>query len=218
MRSRCVATQAVSSRSGSTGGSGSGLTSSPVSFCSSTASSSAPLEPKVRKSVTSLTPASAAMSRVVAPRNPCFAYTRAGGFQNSLSADHDAHPSENICVCKYLLTCRAYYLYVQYLRCLIGCCRPRPSLRWTPSCCDSPTPSAGRPLMRKSPTHSPRSSDPRPTPPNGVDSTRAGIRSLDCGEEMNAPGATIVRRSAPDGVSHSGETDVGELGEQRQSV
>ena len=72
--------------------------------------------------------------------------------------------------------------------------------------------------MRQGPTNSPRKSDPRPTPPNGVDSARAGIRSLDCGEEMNAPPTTIVRRTAPDAVPSSMEPDASDLGEQRQSV
>ena len=40
------------------------------------ASNSAALEPNVRKRVTSLTSASIAMRRVVAPRKPCWAYTR----------------------------------------------------------------------------------------------------------------------------------------------
>jgi len=51
--------------------------------------------------------------------------------------------------------------------------------------------------MRQGPRHSPRKSDPRPTPANGIDSARAGIRALDCGDEMNAPETTIVRRAAP---------------------
>jgi hypothetical protein len=71
--------------------------------------------------------------------------------------------------------------------------------------------------MRKGPTNSSRHSDTRPTPANGVDSTRAGIRSLDCGDEMNAP-TTIVRRAAPDVVPSAQETSASDLGEQRQSV
>lgn len=74
------------------------------------------------------------------------------------------------------------------------------------------------PLMRKGPRNAPRKSDPRPTPPNGVDSKRAGIRSLDCGEEMNAQATTIVRRDPPDSVPPGLESDGGDLGEQRQSV
>ena len=72
--------------------------------------------------------------------------------------------------------------------------------------------------MRKGPTNSPRSSEYRPTPPSGVDPTRAGIRSLDCGDDMNAPATTIVRHAAPDTVNSSEENDSGDLGEQRQSV
>ena len=69
--------------------------------------------------------------------------------------------------------------------------------------------------MRQGPRHSPRKSDPRPTPPNGIDS-RAGIRALDCGDEMNAPETTIVRRAASNTpiVSETSASD----GEQQQSV
>ena len=72
--------------------------------------------------------------------------------------------------------------------------------------------------MRQGPTNSPRKSDPRPTPPNGIDSTRPGIRSLDCGNEVNAPPRTIVRRTTPDSEPPSLETGTDDLGEQRQSV
>ena len=72
--------------------------------------------------------------------------------------------------------------------------------------------------MRQGPTSSPRSSNYRPTPPNGVDPTREGIRALDCGEDMNAPATTIVGRTAPEAVSSPAETEPGDLGEQRQSV
>jgi len=70
--------------------------------------------------------------------------------------------------------------------------------------------------MRQGPRPSPRKTDPRPTPPDGIDSKRAGIRALDCGDEMNAPATTIVRRAA-DAVSPP-ETGDGDLGEQGQSV
>ena len=72
--------------------------------------------------------------------------------------------------------------------------------------------------MRQGPRPSPRKTDPRPTPPDGIDSKRAGIRALDCGDEMNSPETTIIRRAAPDEVSPSLETEAGDLGEQRQSV
>src|SRR5215208_4128949 len=78
----------------------------------------------------------------------------------------------------------------------------------------SPASSAGRrPLMRQGPTHSPRNSDPRPTPPNGIDSTRAGIRALDCGDERNAAEMTIVRRATSHAVSSPLETDAGDRGD-----
>ena len=69
--------------------------------------------------------------------------------------------------------------------------------------------------MRQGPRHSPRKSDPRPTPPSGIDS-RSGIRALDCGDEMNASETTIVRRAAPVTPNVS-ETSSGD-GEQQQSV
>ncbi|HKP14575.1 MAG TPA: hypothetical protein VJT85_00855 [Gemmatimonadaceae bacterium] len=72
--------------------------------------------------------------------------------------------------------------------------------------------------MRQGPRNSPRKTDPRLTHANDVDSKRAGIRSLDCGEEMNATGATIVRRDTPDTARPGLETDAGDLGEQRQSI
>jgi hypothetical protein len=72
--------------------------------------------------------------------------------------------------------------------------------------------------MRKGPTNSPRNPDPRATPPNGLESTRAGIRSLDCGDEMDAPATMIGRQASPDAVPPSLESDAGDLGEQRQSV
>jgi hypothetical protein len=72
--------------------------------------------------------------------------------------------------------------------------------------------------MRQGPTNSPRKSDPRPTPPNGVDSARAGIRSLDCGDETNASATTIIRRTTPDPEPPTLESGPGDLGEQRQSV
>ena len=72
--------------------------------------------------------------------------------------------------------------------------------------------------MRQGPRKSSRHSDPRPTPPNGVDSARAGIRSLDCGDELNASATTIIRRTTPDPEPPSLETGTDDLGEQRQSV
>jgi hypothetical protein len=73
--------------------------------------------------------------------------------------------------------------------------------------------------MRQGPRNSPRHAKPRPTPPDGIDSARAGIRSLDCGDEETKPETTIVRRAAPpDAVAPSPDTDAGALGEQRQSV
>ena len=72
--------------------------------------------------------------------------------------------------------------------------------------------------MRKGPTNSPRNPDPRTTPSNGLDAARAGIRSLDCGDEMNAPATIIARQASPDAVPPPLESDAGDLGEQRQSV
>ena len=73
--------------------------------------------------------------------------------------------------------------------------------------------------MRKGPkssSNSPRR--PRPTSPQEVDSTRAGIRSLDCGDEMSADAAPIIRRDADDAPPVSTPPDQGGFGEQRQSV
>jgi hypothetical protein len=73
--------------------------------------------------------------------------------------------------------------------------------------------------MRQGPTNSPRNAQPRSTPPNGTDAARAGIRSLDCGDEMTDPATTVVRRAAkPGAVAPSPETDARVLGEQRRSV
>jgi hypothetical protein len=51
-----------------------------------------------------------------------------------------------------------------------------------------------------------------------MDSTRAGIRALDCGDERNASETTIVRRATSHAVSPPLETDAGDLGDQRRSV
>jgi hypothetical protein len=73
--------------------------------------------------------------------------------------------------------------------------------------------------MRQGPkSSSPNSRRPRPTSPQQVDSTRAGIRSLDCGDEMGADAPLIVRRDASDASSDSTAPDRGGFGEQRQSV
>jgi hypothetical protein len=73
------------------------------------------------------------------------------------------------------------------------------------------------PLMRHGPKKTPRNPDPRSTPPDGIDSTRAGIRALDCGEDPNASATTVIRRD-PNPVTPEPEMDARELGEQRQSV
>ena len=41
------------------------------------------------------------------------AVNASGRLQDSFSADHAPDSSANTCVCKYLLTFRAYYLYVK---------------------------------------------------------------------------------------------------------
>jgi hypothetical protein len=72
--------------------------------------------------------------------------------------------------------------------------------------------------MRQGPTNSSRDSRSRPTPPQGVDPTRAGIRSLDCGDEKEADAKTVIRRGATDAAPLPTPADSGSLGEQRQSV
>jgi len=73
-------------------------------------------------------------------------------------------------------------------------------------------------MMRHGPKNPSRDSRSRPTPTQGVDSTRAGIRSLDCGDETDADATTIIRRAAPGSGSLPAPTDSDSLGEQRQSV
>jgi hypothetical protein len=74
--------------------------------------------------------------------------------------------------------------------------------------------------MRKGPKSSSSNSPRRlrPISPPAVDSTRAGIRSLDCGDEMSADAAPIIRRDAGDASSVSTTPDQGGFGEQRPSV
>jgi len=71
--------------------------------------------------------------------------------------------------------------------------------------------------MRHGPKNPARDSRSRPTPPQGVDPTRAGIRSLDCGDETDADATTIIRRGS-DTVPLPTPGNPGTLGEQRQSV
>ena len=73
---------AVSSVSGSAGVSGRGAIASWPPSAPIASLISADFEPKCRNSVISLTPASDAMRRVVAPRNPVSAYTRAAALRS----------------------------------------------------------------------------------------------------------------------------------------
>jgi len=80
-------------------------------------------------------------------------------------------------------------------------------------------PSAGRFMMRHGPKNPPRDSRSRPTPPQAIEATeRAGIRSLDCGDETDADATTIIRRADSNAVPLPPPADSGALGEQRQSV
>ena len=56
---------------------------------------------------------------------------------------------------------------------------------------------------------------PLPKPAKGDDENRAGIRSLDCGEEAEAP--RVIRRSEPPREPEVPEPQ-SPLGEQRQSL
>ena len=71
--------------------------------------------------------------------------------------------------------------------------------------------------MRKGPTHASRDSRVRPTPPDGIDPTRAGIRSLDCGDDDADP-TTVIRRAANDAAPGAAPAEDGSLGEQRQAL
>jgi len=71
--------------------------------------------------------------------------------------------------------------------------------------------------MRQGPTNAPRDSRARPTPPHGIDPTRAGIRSLDCGDD-DAHDTTVIRRAAKDAATRVEPVDDGLLGEQRQAL
>jgi hypothetical protein len=73
--------------------------------------------------------------------------------------------------------------------------------------------------MRKGPKSSSSNSPRRLRPISpAVDSTRAGIRSLDFGDDMSADAAPIMRRDAGDASSVSTTPDQGGFGEQRPSV
>lgn len=83
--------------------------------------------------------------------------------------------------------------------------------RWTAFCCRALRPTAYR-LMRNGPHKPTRRPLPKPAP---EDANRAGIRALDCGEELEAP--VVIRRAEPPAepkVTESPPT----LGEQRPSV
>lgn len=72
--------------------------------------------------------------------------------------------------------------------------------------------------MRKGPKDSSPELRRRPRPtPRGDDPARAGIRSLDCGEEMYADAPATVRREGTDAVPQA-PADSGALGERRQSL
>lgn len=66
--------------------------------------------------------------------------------------------------------------------------------------------------MRHGPTNPNR--EPRPSPAQGTDARRAGIRALDCGERDEPPTA---RREPETDVPQSRAADP-ELDEQRQAV
>jgi hypothetical protein len=70
--------------------------------------------------------------------------------------------------------------------------------------------------MRQGPKKSSR--EPRPSPPKGVDSTRAGIRALDCGDDAAADEPTTIVRRADPATPPPGGEESASLGEQRQSV
>lgn len=73
--------------------------------------------------------------------------------------------------------------------------------------------------MRKGPSNSSPDSRRRSrTAPQGDDTARAGIRALDCGNELSADARTVVRRDAAEGAPAPGPTDSGALGEQGQSI
>ena len=71
--------------------------------------------------------------------------------------------------------------------------------------------------MRKGPT-SPDS--PRRTAParQGDDAARAGIRALDCGDEPSADDRTIIRREAAESAPLPRPAELGDPGEQRETV
>jgi len=71
--------------------------------------------------------------------------------------------------------------------------------------------------MRQGPTNTPRDARARPTPPHGIDPARAGIRSLDCGDD-DADTATVIRRAAGDAAPREVPLEDGSLGEQRQAL
>jgi len=71
--------------------------------------------------------------------------------------------------------------------------------------------------MRQGPTNASRDSRARPTPPHGIDPKRAGIRSLDCGDD-DEHSTTVIRRAASDAANHAAPVEDGLLGEQRQSL
>jgi hypothetical protein len=71
--------------------------------------------------------------------------------------------------------------------------------------------------MRQGPTNASRDFRARPTPPHGVDPARAGIRSLDCGDD-DAPPTTVIRRAASDAAPGAAPKEDGSLGEQRQAL
>jgi len=67
--------------------------------------------------------------------------------------------------------------------------------------------------MRHRPTDPSRR--PRPTPPDGIDESRAGAREIDCGESPKGPLETRRADAAPG----TGESDPGSgLGEQPQAL
>lgn len=74
-------------------------------------------------------------------------------------------------------------------------------------------PSSCDPLMRHGPKKPAR--QPLPKPAQGDDEKRAGIRELDCGEEVEAP--RVIRRAEPP-IEPEAIEPPRALGEQRQSL
>jgi len=71
--------------------------------------------------------------------------------------------------------------------------------------------------MRQGPSNAPRDSRARATPSPGIDPKRAGIRSLDCGDD-DEQSTKVIRRAAGDGASRAAPVEDGLLGEQRQAL